>query len=415
MLRICVCLSVSLCSLSVFAADNWPEFRGPAGDGRTAATKLPVTWSETENVKWKTAIHGKGWSSPVIWDDQIWLTTAPVDGKQMQAVCIDKNTGKVVHDLTVFEIEKPAFCHDMNSYATPTPAIEAGRVFVHYGTHGTACIDTTTGKILWKREDLHCDHWRGPASSPILWENLMIVNFDGYDVQYVVALDKKTGQTVWKKDRNINYGTSDGDQKKGYCTPTVFKINGEYQLVNPSAGAVISYQPLTGEEIWRVNCGGMNSAARPILGQGLIFANTAAGGIRQFAIKMDGHGDVTKTHIAWKNNREMPTRPSPILDGEYLFTIADAGIINCLEAKTGKSIWSKRLEGAYSASPIFAAGRIYFFSQDGETPVIEAKPEFKLLATNKLDAGFMASPAVSGQAIYLRTKTHLYRVEGGGR
>ena len=410
-------LILSLCGLVssvLHAADNWPEFRGPHGDGRSDAKNLPITWSETENVKWKTEIHGKGWSSPVIWGDQVWLTTAPPDGKAMYAVCVDKASGKIVHDLKVFDIPDPQFCHEFNSYASPTPAIEEGRIYVHFGTYGTACLDTASGKTLWAREDLHVNHFRGPGSSPILFENLLFLTFDGYDAQFVVALDKKTGETVWKRDRNIDYGihNNDGDQKKGYVTPSVFEINGTPQLVSPSAGATISYNPRTGEELWRVNSGGMNAGARPIYAHGLIFANSAAGGFKQFALRPDGRGDVTATHVAWKFGQSMPTRPSPILDGDFLYLIEDMGVASCLDAKTGKPAWSKRLGGDYSASPLVAGGRIYFFGQDGESPVIEADPkECKLLATNHLDGGFMSSPAASDNALFLRTKTHLYRVE----
>ena len=410
-------VTITLCCLfssALQAADNWPEFRGPHGDGRSYAKNLPTTWSETENIKWKTEIHDKGWSSPVVWGDQVWVTTAPAKGEAMYAVCVDKNTGKIVHDAKVFDIASPQFCHEFNSYATPTPAIEEGRVYVHFGTHGTACLDTATGKTLWTREDLHVNHYRGPASSPIIWQDLLFLTFDGFDAQFFVALDKKTGATVWKKDRNIDYGihNNDGDEKKGYSTPSVFDIDGTLQLISPSGGATLAYNPRTGEELWRVNSGGMNAAARPIYAHGLIFANSAAGGFKQFALRPDGHGDVTATHVAWKFGQSMPTRPSPILDGDFLYLIDDSGVASCLEAKTGKRTWSKRLGGSYSASLLYAAGRIYAFGQDGESPVIEAHPkECKVLATNHLDGGFMSSPAASGDALFLRTKTHLYRVE----
>ncbi|HZZ71416.1 MAG TPA: PQQ-binding-like beta-propeller repeat protein [Pirellulales bacterium] len=412
--------SASLVSLNMFSAstagagDNWPEFRGPGGDGRSDSVGLPTTWSESEHIRWKTAIHGKAWSQPVIWGKQVWLTTAPADGKSMWAVCVDKESGKITRDIKIFDISEPQFCHEFNSYASSTPAIEAGRIYCHFGTHGTACLDTGTGEVLWRREDLHCNHFRGAGSSPILFENLLIVNFDGYDVQFVVALDKKTGQTVWKKDRNIDYGihNNDGDQKKGYGTPSVFDINGQMQLISPSAGATIAYNPLTGEEIWRVNSGGMNAAARPIYGHGLVFANSAAGGFKEFALRPNGHGDVTATHVAWKFGNAMPSRPSPILDGDDLYLIDDKGVASCLEASTGKLRWSKRIGGDYSASPVYADGKIYFCSQDGDMPVLKVDPDkCDVIAKNHLDGAFMASPAISGKALFARTKTHLYRIE----
>jgi outer membrane protein assembly factor BamB len=402
---------MSLGSLPVMAEVNWPEFRGPTADGRSTETGLPVTWRETENVKWKLPIDGKAWSSPVVWGDHVWLTNATEDGHQLSAMCVNAADGKVLRDLLVFDIAEPQYCHPMNSYATPTPVVEEGRLYVHFGVHGTACIDTTTGKTLWARQDFLCDHHRGPASSPIVVDNLVMLTFDGYDVQYVVALDKKTGDTVWKKDRNIDYGSDDGDVKKAYCTPTLIEHNGRRQLVSPSAGATIAYDPASGDELWRVNHGGMNASARPLYGHGLIYINTAAGGFRLFAMRPEGEGDITDSAVQWKASANVPTRSSQLLVDDLLFMAGDTSVALCINAKTGKTVWQKRLEGNYSASPLYANGRIYFFSEEGHTPVIEASKEFKLLASNKLDDGFMASPAVSGNALILRTKAALYRIE----
>jgi outer membrane protein assembly factor BamB len=392
-------------------AEPWPQFRGPRGDGHSTATGLPVTWSETENVRWKTPIHGKAWSSPVVWEGNIWLTTATEDGQRMYVVCVDAATGEIIHDVQLWEINKPQYCHPMNSYATPTPVVEAGRLYAHFGAHGTACVDTETGRVLWSRQDLPCDHHRGPASSPIVDGNRLILTFDGYDVQYLCALDKQTGETVWKTDRRIDYGTDNGDAKKAYSTPHVIVAGGRRQLISPSAGATIAYDPLSGEELWRVRSGGMNAAARPIFAHGLIYATTAAGGWQLFAVRPDGRGDVTGSHVAWRSGRGIPTRSSPVLVGDALFMVNDAGIMSCIDAITGDLVWQTRFGGKFSASPLYADGRIYFFSEEGVTPVIAAQREFKLLATNQLDDGFMASPAVDGQALILRTKSHLYRIE----
>lgn len=394
------------------AAENWPEFRGPHGDGTTPATGLSITWSEAEHVTWKTPIHDRGWSSPVIWDQQIWMTTATADGKKLYAVCVDRESGRVLHDILVFEIPKPQFCHAFNSYASPTPVIEAGRVYVHFGSPGTACIDTTSGKVLWTRQDLPCDHFRGAGASPILYGGLFIVSFDGFDYQYVAALDKQTGKTVWRRDRQINYGTDDGDQKKAYCTARIVDVGGKPQLVYPSAGATIGYEPLTGEELWRVNHGGMNAAARPLFNKEHLFLNSADGGFKLFALRMGGRGDVTDTHVDWKCKEGVPSRSSQLLIGDRLFMVHDRGVATCLDATTGSSLWQKRLGGDFTASPLYSEGHIYFCNQDGRTFVVEAADEYNLLATNTLDAGCMASPAVYGKALFLRTETHLYRIEG---
>jgi outer membrane protein assembly factor BamB len=392
--------------------ENWPEFRGPTADGQSRATGLPLTWSETENIRWKTAIHDKGWSSPVVWDKQVWMTTAREDGKELFAVCVDLESGKILHDIKVFDIEKPAFCIAFNSYASPTPAIEAGRVYVHFGSAGTACLDTATGKVLWTRQDLPCDHWRGAGSSPILYKDLLILTFDGHDVQYVAALDKATGKTVWKTDRNIDYTNPDGDLHKAYATPAVIEVQGKPQLICPSAEATLAFDPLTGKEIWRVTHGGMNEASRPLCGHGKVYLTCGHIG-RLVAIRPDGSGNITRTNLEWTldNKGKVPTRPSPLLLGDLLYLVSDGGVASCVEARTGQLVGTQRLQGAFSASPIYADGKMYFPSQEKITYVVKPGPEMKILAANKLDEGCMASPAVAGKAIILRTRTHLYRIE----
>jgi glucose dehydrogenase len=403
-----------LATLPAAGADsgaNWPEFRGPTGDGHARATGLPVHWSETENVRWKTPLHDKGWSSPVVWGDQVWLTTATADGKHMYAICIDRGTGKVVYDLDLFDVAKPGFAPEQNSYASPTPAIEAGRVYIHFGSYGTACLDTATGKVLWSRRDLPCNHWRGPASSPILFENQLLLTFDGYDIQYVAALDKTTGKTVWRTDRTIRYGTDNGDLKKAFSTPTVIEVGGRPQLISPAAVATTAYDPRTGRELWRVYHGGMNAAARPVFGDGRVFVLSADGGLGLIAVRPDGQGDVTRTHLDWKTSRNVPHRASPVLIGDFLYMANDGGLATCLDARTGAPVWQHRLGGQFWASPIYADGHLYFANEGGETFVVEPGRACRVLAVNRLDDGCMASPAAVGRLLFLRTKTHLYCLE----
>jgi outer membrane protein assembly factor BamB len=398
------------------AGENWPEFRGPNGDGHSDAVGLPVRWNETENIKWRVAIHDKGWSSPVIWGNQIWLTTATVDGHKLFVMCVDRETGKILHDTKLYDVEKPGFCIPTNSYASPTPVIEAGRVYVHFGTYGTACLDTNTGKTIWSRRDLSCDHFRAPGSSPIIYGDSLFVNFDGFDVQYVVALDKATGKTRWKSDRNIDYGTDNGDFKKAYSTPKVIQVNGQAQLISPSAVATIAYDPADGHELWKVYHGGMNAAARPLFGDGRLFLTTGDRGSpmewhRLLAIRPDGHGDVTKTSVLWTQDKGVPARSSFLLVGNLIFMVSDNGVVSCLEAGSGKEVWQHRVGGTFYASPIYVEGRLYFFDDAGDSHVLEASREPKVLAHCHLDAGCMASPAVAGKALFVRTKTHLYRIE----
>jgi outer membrane protein assembly factor BamB len=409
----------------VQAGDSWPQFRGPNGDGVADAKTLPTMWSETENVRWKTAIHDKGWSSPVVLGDQIWLTTAKEkyaenapkeqparttprpEWVEFYAVCVDRNTGKIVHDVMLRKQENPAFCISYNSYATPTPVVEPGRVYVHFGSHGTYCLDTETAKVLWERLDLKCDHWRGPGSSPILVDNLLVLTFDGHDLQYVAALDKADGKTVWKKDRKIKYERDDGDIKKAYSTPSVFTVSGKKQIVSPAAEATIAYDSATGDELWRVHHGGMNEACRPLMGHGLVFLSS--GHTANVLAVKPGQGTLPKDAVAWRTNKGGPSRPSMLLLGDYLYMVSDRGTATCLDAKTGNQVWQERLGGDFDASPVAGAGHIYFMDRDGgKTHVIEAGPTIKLIAVNKLDAGCMASPAVVGEDLIVRTKTHLY-------
>jgi outer membrane protein assembly factor BamB len=397
-----------LAASALLANDNWPQFRGPNGDGISDSTNVPTKWSETNNVRWKTQIHDRGWSSPVVWGNQVWVTTAQEDGTDYYAVCLDRKTGKVIYDLKLFHQAAPKpNTKQFNSYASPTPAIEAGRVYIHFGSHGTACLDTATGKTIWSRTDLPCDHFRGPASSPIIYKDWLYLTFDGFDRQYVACLNKLTGKTVWQKDRDLPYINTgrverDGDLKKAFATPSVLEFNGRPQLVSPAAMGTIAYDPATGEELWRVITGGMNEASRPILAHGLIYV-TAGHISTLFAVRAGGSGDLTKSGVAWKVAKQAPTRSSPLVLGDLLFMVNDNGMASCLNAKTGKELWRESLGSRFSASPVFAGGNIYFCSEDGRTFVVAAEREFKLLEENKLPGGFMASPAIAGHDLFLRT------------
>ena len=413
---ICALVPLALATFSTPAQDNWPELRGPERNGHAAAKKLPLLWSETNNVAWKTPIHDLGWSSPVVWGDQIWVTTATEDGKQLFAVCVNSRTGKVVHDVKVFDTQAPEHVASVNSYASPTAAIEAGRVYVHYGTYGTACLDTRDGKILWSRRDLPCDHAEGPGSSVMRHENLLYFNVDGRDVQYVIALDKNTGKTVWKTTRSIDYTPFDTNKRKSFCTPIILEAAGRRQLFSPGAKAMISYDPQSGEELWKVRHSGWSIVPRPLFGHGLLYVITDYEKPELWAVRADGKGDVTDSHVVWKVAKDMPRTSSLLLVDDLFYMANDEGCGVCLEVRTGNQVWRERLKGKYSASPIYGSGRIYFFNEKNLTTVIEPGREFKVLAENQLDERVMATPAVTGDAFILRSKTHLYRLEErGGR
>jgi len=416
-------------------AANWPQFRGPAGDGHSDSKALPLEWSETNHLAWKTPIHDKGWSSPVIWGDTVWLTTATEDGHRLFVLALDKATGKVVRDLPLFEATQSEVWKRYNSYASPTPALEKGRVYVSFGEAATACLDSATGKVLWERRDLHCNHYRGAGSSPILHGGLLFLNFDGADEQFLVALDKATGKTVWRRDRSLDYRDlgpngkpeSEGDFRKAFATCQVATLGGVEQLISQGAKAVYGFDPKSGTELWRVEERTSHSAGtRPVVGHGLVFVPTGWSQGQTLAIRPGKGGEFLDANaaapaqamqlaVAWKSKRGTPKKPALTLVGDLLFGVEDGGVATCWEARTGDVVWTERLGGNYSASPVFADGRLYCLGQDGAAVVIAADRTFKKLAENRLDAGCMASPAVSDDALFVRTTTHLYRLQDRAR
>jgi outer membrane protein assembly factor BamB len=405
------------------ARADWPQFRGPDGSGVSDARGLPLRWSESENVRWKTAIHGRAWSSPVVLGRQVWVTTATPDGRELSAIAVDRESGRVVHDLKLFHVDKPQYAHPFNTYASPTPVIEPGRVYVTFGSPGTAAIDTETGRVVWERRDFECNHFRGAGSSPILFGDLLIMHFDGSDHQFVVALDKRTGRTVWRTERSIDYKDlgpdgkpqAEGDYRKAFATPHVATIHGRPLLISIGSKATYGYDPFTGKEIWRIEePTNFSGSTRPVVGHDLVFYPSGWSTGELLAVRPDGRGDVTQSHIVWRTGRSVSKKPSILLVDGLIYMIGDNGVASCLEAATGRLVWTARLAGNYSASPIWAEGRVYVLGEDGNAPVLEAGRQFRLLAENRLDEGFMASPAVDGRSLFLRTRTHLYRIEKMG-
>jgi len=400
-------------SEKIRSRENWPDFRGPHHNGWSAAETVPLIWSENDNIIWKMLVHDRGWSTPVVWDDQIWLTTATPDGRELFALCVDYRTGIVLHDIKIFDAAEPERINSLNSYATPSPVIEAGRVYVHYGTYGTACLDTETGKILWQRRDLHCDHLQGPASSPFLHKNLLILHLEGQDVQYLIALNKENGNTVWKTSRPAELYRCIPLYRKAYTTPIIIEVDGSPQLISNGAQACFAYDPDTGEELWRVVYGTDSTISRPVAVPGLVYINTGydADSPELWAVRPDGRGDVTGTHVVWKVKENIPNESSPVIHDHLIYLVNDRGTATCLDAASGEVVWQKNLEGKYGASPVYAAGRIYFFNKKGTATVVRAGREFERLAVNELESGFMASPVIVGDSFILRTRQHLYRIE----
>jgi len=387
-------------------SEDWPQFRGPTGDGMYPG-KLPTTWSETDNIVWKTAIHDKGWSSPIVVGSKVWLTTAKEDGKELFAVAVDRESGKVVHDVKLFSPVEPPSIKQFNSHASPTPVASNGKIYAHFGSYGTACLNADTAEVVWKVTDLPCNHFRGPASSPVVHKDKLFLQFDGFDFQYVVALDRLTGKPMWRKDRVLPY-PNDGDFKKAFATPAVLTIDGREQLVSPAAMGTISHDLATGDELWRVIHGGMNEAAKPLFANGVVYLTT--GHTQSVWAVKPGSGDLTAYGVAWKSLKEAPSKSSLLTHGEYLFMVNDKGIVSCLNAKTGKLLKQERLPAPFAASPILADGKLYFVSEGAtcKTFVVKADESLELLATNTLPDGAYASPAAADGKLYLRTKTHLY-------
>jgi len=407
---------------------DWPEFRGPSGDGHVSASGntnsfgLPLHWSETNNLKWKTEIPYRGWSTPVVMGGQVWLTTATEDGHDYFAIGVDAETGKIRFNEKVFHSDHPEPLGNgasMNCFATPSPLIEPGRIYVHFGSLGTACLETSTGKVLWKRDDLPCRHYRGASSSPISFENLLILTMDGADLQYHVALDKMTGKTVWKTNRSVVWNDEsvpgpmarDGDLRKAHSTPLISTVAGKSQMLSAGAKAAYGYDPKDGRELWKVQYNDWSVAPRPLFDGGLAFFITGMTKTELLAVKADGQGDVTDTHVVWKLKTHIGKYSSPILVDGLIYTAAAESFLTCIDAAKGETVWTERIGGNYAASPIYADGRLYFFNQEGTATILKPGRTFQTLATNTLANGFMASPAVSGNAFFLRTKKHLYRIE----
>jgi len=397
------------------ATDSWPEFRGPTGQGLVAAGKLPTEWGPDKNVAWKQEIPGKGWSSPVILDGRIYLTTAvPVDGSttkdlSLRALCVNAKTGKIIWDVEALKEDgsKAPNIQSKNSHASPTPIVDAKekRLYVHFGHMGSACLDLE-GKVQWTQTDLHYAPVHGNGGSPVLADGLLVYSIDGSDKQCVVALEAATGKVKWQTDRHSRAG-----KKFSFSTPLVIDVDGKKQVISPGSDVVCAYDLKSGDEVWRVTYDGYSVTPRPVYAHGMIYISTGFNTPSLLAIKPDGKGDVTGTHIAWTTNKNVPNTPSLLVSGDEIYMVSDRGIASCLDAKTGEAHWQERLGGAFSASPILSDGKIYFLSEDGVGYVIKAGPKFERVAKNELKERTLASYAAADGALFIRTEGNLYRIE----
>lgn len=397
------CALVLASSGSPANAEDWPQFRGPGGQGHSTERGLPVEWSESKNVVWKAPVAGRGWSSPVVSGGRVWVTTAIKDrGVSLRLLAFDVETGREAVNVEVFKLRDGAPSHAKNSQASPTPIVANGRVYVHFGADGTAAV-TTTGDIIWKTR-LAYESQHGNGGSPILHGDQLILNCDGAPDAFVVALDIRTGKERWKTWRRQ-------PAEQAYSTPLVVRAGDKDQVISVGAFRAAAYDPSNGKEIWRVGYGdGFSNVPRPVYGHGLVYIATGFHQPSLLAVRVDGTGDVTKSHVAWRLDRGAPLTPSPLLVGDELYVVNDGGIASCLDAKTGEVRWLQRLPGAYSASPVFADGRIYFLNEEGVATVIAPGKEFRSVASNRLEGATLASMAVANGSFFIRSDTHLYRI-----
>ena len=396
-----------------FMKADWPQFRGPDGQGHSKEKNVPLEWSDEKNVKWKMAVPGKGFSSPVIFNKQIWMTSAENEGKSLHAICLDKTSGKLIHNIKVITTDNPGPLHRLNGYASPTPAIDKEHVFVHFGPRGTACLNKK-GEVIWKNTNLDYNVIQGGASSPILHNDVLFLTCDGIDFQFLVALEKQTGKVIWKQDRGHLEAAAQkrAIAKMSYSTPLIQSVGGTNQLVCSGADHVASYNINDGKEIWWMPYNGFSIVGRPSYGNSLFYV---VGSIRQdhfciYAIQ-PGKGQLKNKQIKWKYSKGVPHVSSPILVDTEIYFVHDGGVASCLNAITGELIWNERLGGNYDASPIEIQNRLYFLNREGKTTVLSAGKKFDKLATNQLKGIFKASPAVADEALFLRSDTHLFRIE----
>jgi outer membrane protein assembly factor BamB len=396
-----------LATTPVLAAD-WPQFRGPSGDGHYKGPKLPTEWGTNKNVAWKTPIPGKGWSSPIVWKAKVYLTTAvpQSNGDQsLRAICVDAQSGTVDWSKEIFRQSraKAPNIHAKNSHASPTPTIDGERLYVHFGHMGTAALDLN-GKVLWTRTSLYDRPVHGNGGSPILVDGLLVFSCDGADKQFVVALNAKNGKTSWQTPRRTS-----AVKMFSFSTPTVIEVDGRKQIVSVGSEIAAGYDSKNGDELWRMTFDGYSVIPKAVSGHGLVFFSTGYDSPLLKAVKIGGTGDVTKTHTAWSLKRGAPHTPSPLLVGNELYLISDRGVMSCVDAKTGDIVWEERVKGNYSASPIYADSKIYLTSEEGKGTLVEAGRKFNVLGEFDMKEKTFASFAAVDGAMFVRTETQLYK------
>jgi outer membrane protein assembly factor BamB len=355
-----------------------------------------------------------------VYDNQIWLTTGTPDGKELYAVCADFQTGKIIHDIKVISPEQTIGKHSINTFASPTPCIEKGFVYVHYGSLGTACIKTSDGSIVWMRTDLKCKHVQGPGSSPVLYKNLLILHYEGTDVRFIIALNKKTGKEVWRANRPVEpYKALPNIGTKAYVTPLIIKVKGRDMMISNGSAVCCAYDPNTGEELWQVIRGAESTVPMPVAENGIIYFYTgfmvdatSSNFTEMLAVNPEGKGDITATNVLWrKRDDQTQTQMStPVIRDGLIYTANTRNMIMCIDAKTGTEIWSERQRANFNASPVYVDGVIWFFSVKGDVIAVKAGRKYEVVAENTMDSGIWGTPAILRNSVILRTEKYLYRI-----
>ncbi len=417
------------------SAEDWWQFRGPHA-GHTTATGLPTRWGGFfDEPHWKTTLPGKGWSSPIVVNDQIWLTTAehvaldtsgvtqklaelPLNSRDLVthasvrliALAVNTQTGQLVRETELFEHRDPPPIHSMNSYASPTPTTDGERVYCHFGALGTACVSIETGEVLWRRE-LDVDEITGGAASPVLWQDRLILACDGADQQYLIALDKITGETRWQVKRPP-ITVADDTARRSFSTPVIVDGPKRCQLISLAAQWLVSYNPVDGSEWWRARLSdGYSAVPTPVIAGNRVFVCTGFTGHELVAVDITGTGDVTDTAIAWRTTRQSSEISSPIIVGDEIYFASSQGVIKCLDHRTGTQHWQERVGGNFVASPTLAGGKLFFTNHSGVTIVLQPGKEYMELAKNELFGESYSSLAVYKQSFLLRTHPYLFRLK----
>lgn len=397
---------VEMLLAATLGPNQWTQFRGPKADAHVSARNVPVEWSDTKNVAWKVAIPGLGWSSPVLADGKVYLTTAVPKGEglSLRAMALDAGTGKVVWDQEIRTLDKKPAIHAKNSHASPTPILKDNSVFVHFGAQGMARLSAKDGKIEWLCTELDYPPVHGCGGTPVLHDGKLAVVCDGSKDPFVAAVDAATGKVLWKKPRSVKARIS-----HSFVTPTVAQIDGKAQILAPGPDHFAAYDLNTGEELWKIRAPGWSVVPQPTVSHGLVVYNHDYDNPELIAAKLGGKGDVTESHIAWRLKKGAPSTPSPVLVGDELYFVSDKGIASCVDIQTGECHWTERLQGTYSASPLLIEGKILFLNEDGGATWVSPGKTFKVLGRNRLPGRTLATPACEDGAMYLRTDEHLYK------